>query len=315
MDGDDKRRSALLRQFGRLNKLQNTTEVYKPSRILGCALVVAVVLFASLTVSAENKPRKEIPLHHFELPCSNCHLIGQNNTELSNFGQITGNVNQLCTTPVCHDFDPVLNHPVGIEPKGAITVNMPLDSNSRITCLTCHDETGSSDGLDQTDSSRMRILHKPSGIQFCSKCHMKMDGTLVKQSHWQFSTRAHLGSINPQSSNGNNSIQKIGGIDVESRTCLSCHDKISAFMPSDFETPKQRKHRWSSMTDHPIAMSYANAAFRRPGHYQYPIFEPRIRLFDGSLGCGSCHSPYSQMRKNLVMRNVRGALCKKCHNK
>jgi predicted CXXCH cytochrome family protein len=42
---------------------------------------------------------------------------------------------------------------------------------------------------------------------------------------------------------------------------------------------------------------------------------PQIRLFDGRLGCGSCHSLYSQQQKKLVMSNQNGKLCIKCHNK
>jgi predicted CXXCH cytochrome family protein len=42
--------------------------------------------------------------------------------------------------------------------------------------------------------------------------------------------------------------------------------------------------------------------------------DPRIRLFDGRVGCGSCHSPYAREHALLVMSNDRSALCLSCHS-
>ncbi|MCC6676430.1 MAG: hypothetical protein IT436_04740 [Phycisphaerales bacterium] len=39
----------------------------------------------------------------------------------------------------------------------------------------------------------------------------------------------------------------------------------------------------------------------------------RIRLFDRTVGCGSCHNVYSQQSKLLVMSNQGSQLCLKCH--
>jgi len=277
-------------------------------------------LFIPGTLFAQARLLKNIPLHHFQLSCTTCHVPksinriseNQDNTDV---GELKDDINKLCAFSGCHDFEPSLNHPVGVRPNGTLPENMPLDGHSRITCLTCHYQPKSSGVSNYPDGSRERFLHRPEGMQFCGSCHMQMTGTLQKRSHWQFSTRAHLGSINSRSSISESHNQAIGGLDIESRTCLGCHDEVSVTIPADSETPQQRKLRWRTMSDYPIGMSYDNVASRRPGHYRYPLLDRQIRLSNGRVGCGSCHSLYSQMRKHLVMRNQRSAICLKCHNK
>ena len=282
-------------------------------------IFIVMILFVPVCVLAQTGVRREIPLHHFQLSCNTCHTsnsagpvsVSENSR---NIGEVRGDINKLCASSGCHDFEPSLNHPVGVRPSGMVPKDMPLDSYSRITCLTCHSQPEPSVASNYIDDSRERLLRRPEGTQFCGSCHTQMGGTSQKQSHWQFSTRAHLDSINPQSSTPDSS-QIIGGLDAESRMCLGCHDNVSVTIPSDNETSRQRKLRWRNMSDHPIGMNYDNVAMRRPRHYRYPLFDQRIRLFNGRIGCGSCHSPYSQTKNDLTVRNENSVLCLKCHNK
>lgn len=290
-------------------------------------IFVVMILFVPVCVFAQAGTRRDIPLHHFQLSCGTCHTSGSSSRisgsrdNPNNVGEVKGDINRLCTSSGCHNYEPSLNHPVGIRANVTIPKDMPLDSYSRITCLTCHAQPKSelpseaSFASDYSDDGQELFLRRPEGIQFCGSCHMRMGGTLQKQSHWQFSTRAHLGSINPQSSNSGIYNQSIGGLDTESRICMGCHDDVSVTIPSDNETPRQRKLRWARMSDHPIGMNYDNIALRRPRDYRYPLFDQQIRLFNGRVGCGSCHSLYSQIKKNLTIRNRNSVLCLKCHNK
>jgi predicted CXXCH cytochrome family protein len=41
--------------------------------------------------------------------------------------------------------------------------------------------------------------------------------------------------------------------------------------------------------------------------------DPRIRLFDNKVTCGSCHSSYSDQDHELVMSNLGSKLCLGCH--
>jgi len=38
-------------------------------------------------------------------------------------------------------------------------------------------------------------------------------------------------------------------------------------------------------------------------------------LFDGKVGCLSCHNPYGDKKYSLVMENKRSGLCLACHRK
>ncbi|MCD6392606.1 MAG: hypothetical protein J7M40_03775 [Planctomycetes bacterium] len=72
--------------------------------------------------------------------------------------------------------------------------------------------------------------------------------------------------------------------------CGSCHDDIKVTVPRANETRYERTARWATMSDHAIGMRYAAVAGRRTGQFNYPLIESeRIRLFDGKVGCGSCH--------------------------
>lgn len=281
----------------------------------------AALLTAASDSAAAHQPPTPTPLHHFDLPCVTCHESQTTNgvawlAQLTNTSRINGDINWLCATAGCHDFDPALSHPVGVVPKSAIGANMPLDSRSRITCLTCHDNNDSSENLSYLDIGLERSLRRPSGMEFCARCHLKMGGTLLEQSHWRFSTRAHLRPMKPQSQISQDGESITADLDDESRTCLSCHDKVTVTIPALNETAAQKRARRRTMTDHPIAMSYElTAVQKKPGKFKFPLHKrSQIRLFDGKLGCGSCHNPYSQTEKSLVAPQTRGILCRKCHN-
>ena len=70
------------------------------------------------------------------------------------------------------------------------------------------------------------------------------------------------------------------------------------------------------MTEHPVGVRYRRDAGRRSGSPLVPLdaVDPRIRLFDDRVGCGSCHSPYSTRDDQLVMSNERSRLCLSCHD-
>ena len=165
------------------------------------ALIVCAVLslFVSAGVFAEQRLAVRTP-HHFELPCENCHAIDTD--DRYGVGELTGNINQLCASSDCHDLDPVLNHPVNIISQGTVPSDLPLDDQSRITCLTCHDELSSSSSLeDYGNTNTEHFLRRPAGIQFCGSCHTSMTtGDLWSQTHWQASSRAHLTAMAAESS-------------------------------------------------------------------------------------------------------------------
>ncbi len=274
----------------------------------------SVSSFNSRTV----RDQKTVKLHHFDLPCENCHgtdsVISTGKIQNANYTSKRIDINRTCTSLGCHDYNSVLNHPVNVNVNSTIPEDMPLDG-LRITCLTCHNQPKSSGLTDDIDGSQERRLRIPNEDDLCGSCHMKIPGNLKKQSHWQFSSRAHLGKINRKSGLSSNSAQAIGGIDSESRTCLSCHQDITVTIPGYNETSSQKWNRQGKMTNHSIGMEYSRVALRKTTRYKYPLVRnDRIRLFDDKMGCGSCHSLYSDRNYYMVKNNFRGALCRECHD-
>ena len=107
----------------------------------------------------------------------------------------------------------------------------------------------------------------------------------------------------------------VGIADDESRSCLSCHDEVNANIRSEFDINKKGSTRFSSSSSHPIGMSYRNVASKKTNKFNYPLsHNERIRLFDEKVGCGSCHSLYSDKKFFLVQDNHGSALCFQCHD-
>ncbi|MBW7989980.1 MAG: cytochrome c3 family protein [Planctomycetes bacterium] len=301
---------------------KNTSGMFNIASLAQKSIIQTVPLWGGSISQLNSSPvpeQKTVLLHHFDLPCENCHgtdsVTSTGKMQSENYTQKRIDINRTCTSFGCHDYDTILNHPVNVSVNSTIPEDMPLDG-LRITCLTCHNQTKSSNLSVDIDGGQERRLRIPNEVNLCGSCHRKMPGNLKKQSHWQFSSRAHLGQINRQSGLSSNSAQAIGGIDIESRTCISCHQNITVTMPGENEsTSSQKRKRWQSMKDHPIGMEYSRVALRKTTRYKYPLVRnDRIRLFDDKMGCGSCHSLYSQEKKHLVQSNFRSALCFQCHD-
>ncbi|MGE5609531.1 MAG: hypothetical protein ACM359_09780, partial [Bacillota bacterium] len=100
-------------------------------------------------------------------------------------------------------------------------------------------------------------------------------------------------------------------VDSETSTCLSCHDGMMATGVTLGNDPGPRDHA----SNHPVGILYRTAG-RPPGAAMLnaaSTLDPRIRLFDQRIGCGSCHSLYSKEESLLVMSNFHSRLCLSCH--
>ena len=266
-----------------------------------------------------DRPHRRIRLHHFDLPCDTCHAPTSGPQaavlEESPSPQLTGDVNRACKSGGCHVYDRSLNHPVGVAVPAPerLPSYMPPDHIDRIDCLTCHSDPRSTTPADDTGE---RMLIVPDGDDLCGSCHMQMQGDGRTPAHWRFSNKAHLGSISPRPRSTTRMDVAFDRIDPESRTCVSCHDDIKITVPQENETYRQRMARWATMSDHAIGMPYAAVAGRQRGQFNYPPADAeQIRLFDGKVGCGSCHSLYADNPAYLVVKQNNGRLCRTCHIK
>jgi len=227
-----------------------------------------------------------------------------------------------------------MSHPVGVAPTMRVPDDLPLDHGT-VTCLTCHLD-GGPEGHSRASRTHDGMLRRASAPALCVSCHTGRQHS-AKAMHAAYSGRAHLrrrGSAERRMLNAESSLLRTPNLalstsialDDESRTCLSCHDGTTATDIGLGSDGGPITHA----SGHPVGVAYrsigglASSSIVAPtgsggtllGYGQLvPVstLDPRIRLFDGNIGCGSCHSPYSQEHGLLVMDNYRSRLCLSCH--
>jgi predicted CXXCH cytochrome family protein len=212
------------------------------------------------------------------------------------------------TCKPCHQdvFESGYIHPVDIIPEN-VTVprDMPLSRTGLLTCDTCHDIHADY----QKFPNFLRRQESPH--IFCLICH---SDDSMGESHASTLAEAHFTANHIASESG-----MTGTIDPLSKNCLGCHDSTQG---SSVSLSKGRWNHGSNFPgptlgqQHPIGIHYEQARMR-PGRKTdlRPIDEvdKRINFFDGQVGCGSCHNPYSQGQDQLVMSDRGSALCFACH--
>ena len=222
--------------------------------------------------------------HDFEGKCNECHL------SLSDPNVFVRDIDFLCAA--CHT-SLGLCHPSGIRPKTALPAGFPLDWNGKMTCATCHDVHGNRESLLRTDRR---------GRRFCSLCHATLPGV-----HGDAQQPAHTGSRTI--SRGFEEGRFQGSIDRVSLDCLACHDAATARPATIRVGAGVYSHDGGS--SHPIGVDYRRMSPRK--YVPVSMLDPALVLFDGRVGCGTCHNVYSKEKHYLAVRNDRSALCFKCH--
>lgn len=212
----------------------------------------------------------------------------------------------------CHVdiFESGFMHPYDVKPeKVQIPRDFPLSSSGLITCSTCHNVHSSYMTAYGIKTSFLRREEK--GRAFCASCHTQrsLSGDV---GHEFMLGEAHFQSKYISSTIGYE-------IDKTSKNCISCHDGSYASSVSIStgvwgHSSNYRNKRLGRK--HPIGINYEQARLRsgrKTDLMPMSIVDPRIQFFDGKIGCGSCHNPYSSIENDLVMSNRRSALCFACH--
>lgn len=211
-----------------------------------------------------------------------------------------------CTA--CHRMDPMFSHPVEVTPSMPVPEDLPLEMG-KITCLTCHQE-GGPDLHARSAQTHDGMLRAANAQSLCVQCHTS--GAATPQAmHPLGLGRAHL---QRSTSTSSSSSLLSRGLDAESRACMTCHDGMLA--P---EGDGGQHFADDTSRDHPIGVPYGDSRLARglpPSSVPLrpaATVDPRIRLFNNQIGCGSCHSLYSNQKKHLVMSNLGSKLCLSCH--
>jgi predicted CXXCH cytochrome family protein len=205
----------------------------------------------------------------------------------------------------CHQIDSIFTHPVGVIPTMDVPSNLPLQ-DGRITCVTCHDNSAESHAQARDNHTSMLRDSNVVG-NFCTQCHDPHETTRSSQ-HGAVLGRAHLawpGNSDEQTT------ANAGEFDQETQTCLTCHDGSVSM-----EAPIAEGNSNTFAAEHPVGVSLMGQHLQSGTLFQLRspgTIDHRIRLFDGRIGCTSCHSPFSTEPKLLVMPNRKSRLCLSCH--
>lgn len=215
----------------------------------------------------------------------------------------------------CHVPSATFSHPVNVRATMQVPSTFPLQ-NGKVTCVTCHD--GSSSALH----AQARLTGDPmlrggvaSSAGLCIQCHER-SFTGSTNAHAMAVGKAHLQWERRGPQSNTRSAHARGGferVDAESQACLECHDGSTATKVGERRTGDLFEH--GRQQEHPIGVAYKS----KKGRDAIPLkpvqsLDKRVRLFDGTVGCGSCHSVFSQHDGLLVMSNMRSALCLSCHD-
>lgn len=192
----------------------------------------------------------------------------------------------------CHQFPDRLTHPIGV--RVGKRIGLPLDAGGAITCATCHDP-----GQHKSGGARRDALRLPAP-DLCRECHDESD-VATRAEHAIAVGRAHF--------DGRNARLSVHGVDAITRECLGCHDgSVAAAQGGETKIDLRGSH--------PVGRRYDESS--RSG--QRSRLRPRqslphdVRLAGGTVGCQTCHSPYSREADMLTAPMVESGLCRACHD-
>jgi predicted CXXCH cytochrome family protein len=192
----------------------------------------------------------------------------------------------------CHRLDPGLSHPVDMRPERSLPEWLPLDDRGRLTCTTCHEPVSPS---HVEGGVTIEATLRAPAESLCTACHDPFAANRTDL-HGSATGRAHL--------QRGHDVEEGLDFDRETAMCLSCHDGSVASDPGSEPGTGP-----PFISGHPIGVAYRNESSFRP----LESVNPRIRLFDDRIGCGSCHSVFAGSRYLLTVSNQRSALCLSCH--
>jgi hypothetical protein len=251
-----------------------------------------IVFFVVLVMGAYTAYSSKPEPHQFsEEKCPLCHKndVRQDAKDLKPI------LSSVCED--CHaEMRQKPSHPVDVYPRTAVPLDMPL-VDGKLGCISCHFVHPSS--ISNRKFSYNLLRRPGKGMTFCITCH-----GINEKGHIIFEN-VHRGSYQ---------VTDLGGsLDTYTLQCVECHDSRLYYKPMGSGT-------WEHLTlprfKHPVGVPLREIAAKRSHEFNSPGSLPReIRLFDGKIGCGTCHNGYSREKCMLVMNNYRSKLCLACHIK
>jgi len=252
-----------------------------------------IILYLSVLLAVSN-----FKVHGFRGQCLMCHVDIPVSDKKNGGLMFVDEIDKLCDK--CHKNIKEKSHPINVKPDKDIPLAMHLDKNGRLTCSTCHDVHKQTKTKNSAELSGLLWGHV-TGRAFCALCHNRD----ILDADWKHQTTipyAHPYGKLAQNPSG-------GLLDKYSIECLACHDNTISKFPQ--VQVQQGLWQHGASDSHPVGVNYP-----RSNDFIYPESLPNdIRLFDGKIGCLSCHEIYSRRKNMLVINNKKSVLCLSCHKK
>ncbi len=254
----------------------------------------------SVAVSLERGRAKK---HDFTGKCQMCHI--QVPPEGASFEEAVGTLSdtseRLCSR--CHRMTERLSHPVGVPPQKPVALQRFLDAQGRLSCITCHDTHKEDKEALGTAAVAGLLRGHATGRSFCFSCH----NDEILGANWR-----HKLSVSYAHASGRLEESGSGSLDPYSVECLSCHDGVISKTES-FEISAGDFQHGIGLS-HPVGVEYPQMSPKNDFIARDALGD-EVRLFDGKVGCLSCHTPYGKEKGFLVKNNRGSALCLSCHRK
>ena len=107
-------------------------------------------------------------------------------------------------------------------------------------------------------------------------------------------------------------------LDRVSLECLICHEGSvgpTAEVQIGSRSASQGLSYAGPSFSHPVGIDYGKAAARDRQLRSLDDLSPLVSLYEGKVGCASCHNQFSHEGDMLVFSNRGSALCLECHIK
>lgn len=255
--------------------------------------IVTVTLSFFLTATVV-----EAQQSHDSAACESCHLSSPTSGGIAIY---TDDIDKLCSA--CHQVSVVNSHPSGFTPGRELPKIFWLDLGGKLNCATCHDFHP-----DESTSSPFLLRSSGHNTDFCKHCHAAAQPPPpgrpeMIMEHLGTSFVAHRKAYTQPK--GNSSV-----LDGITTNCLDCHNGASGPIP-EYCLPDDK----APCNSHMIGADYAIAAAVNGELRSLSDLSPLVSLYEGKVGCASCHSIYSSEDMLLVFNNKGSAICRECHLK
>lgn len=258
-----------------------------------------------------------VPHEFRDSECFGCHFTIPMEGDPRPF-RFVAPIDSLCLA--CHaQLDP-LSHYVNASTSDSYESVYPVIEAAKINCTTCHDPHMPFKDIS-TGERTYFLRNGVAGKAECLLCHTDELQMSKRFSLLQVMDKAHgvahytvLTSVVLDYSDRRLNIRdKLVTLDRLSIFCLNCHDN-----PDNPELTMPGSgvfvHGSDNGLSHPIGIDYGEAAWKNR-ELRDRDMDPRLVLFDGKVGCCSCHDPYTPGGMELRIGSMTNYtdLCMGCH--